>query len=181
MLFRSAACSPKDSVEISHLSVEYRINPLGVDTPEPRFSWKIRASERGVYQIAYQIIVGEAPGEVKKESGKLWDTGKVQSDQTVNLGYAGEALRSNTKYFWRVRVWLDDENTVWSEPAFFHTGILESSELKAQWITTQEEITDASPLLRKEFQVEKKVELAIAYVTACGFYEFFLKIGRAHV
>jgi alpha-L-rhamnosidase len=180
LLIFAAACNPKDAVKISDLSVEYRINPLGVDTPEPRFSWKIRASERAVYQSAYQIIVGETPGEVKRGSGKLWDTGKLHGDLTVNLAYAGDALQSNTKYFWRVRVWLDDENSVWSEPAFFHTGILETSEWKAQWITAQEEITDASPLLRKEFQVEKKVDQAIAYVTACGFYEFFLngqKVG----
>lgn len=174
-----ASCSHHNKSQVSNLTVEYLTNPLGVDVEQPRFSWKISSEERGVKQTAWQVIVGESLDDVKKEKGPVWDSGRISGDKTANVEFAGK-LKSNTTYFWRVRTWLDEENAVWSTPATFHTGILDEKEWQAQWISTQEEIVDASPLLRKQFQLEKKVEQAYAYVTAAGFYEFYLngeKVG----
>jgi len=173
-------CYSSEPVQPVDLTVEYLTNPLGVDVEQPRFSWKIFSEERDVKQVAYQVIVGESVKETENETGFVWDSGKIPDDETVNVEFGGNPLQSNTKYFWRVHVWLDDETSVWSEPAFFHTGILDENEWTARWITTQDEIIDASPLLRKQFQVEKEIEQAVAYVTAVGFYEFFLngqKVG----
>ncbi|NCB06999.1 MAG: alpha-L-rhamnosidase [Bacteroidia bacterium] len=174
------SCLTPQKVNIDGLQVEYLENPLGVDVQQPRFSWKMISEQRGVSQAAYQLIVSESLGEVKKEAGSIWNSGKLTGNQAVNIEYAGAPLKSNRKYYWRVRVWLNDEESVWSQPAFFQTGILENSEWQAQWITTREEIVHASPLLRKEFQVDKKIEQAFVYVTASGFYELFLngkKVG----
>jgi alpha-L-rhamnosidase len=173
-------CNSSSDVKVDKMLVEYLPNPLGVDVAEPRFSWQLLSSQRDVHQVAYQIIVDESIDEVKKGNGGFWDTGKISSGETVNLQYEGMKLQSNTKYFWRVQVWLDDETSARSEPAFFQTGILNENEWQAKWITTQKEITDASPLLRKGFEVEKNIKQAFAYVTAAGFYEFFLngeKVG----
>lgn len=175
-----AGCNPSSDVKVDKMLVEYLQNPLGVDVAKPRFSWQLWSSQRDVHQAAYQIIVGESIDEINKGNGEFWDSGKINSGETVNLGYEGKKLQSNTKYFWRVQVWLADETSVWSEPAFFQTGILNENEWQAKWISTQEKITNASPLLRKGFQVEKNIEQAFAYVTAAGFYEFFLngeKVG----
>ena len=173
-------CNTYSDCRIEDLTVEYLSNPLGVDIQQPRFSWKVASEKRGVKQIGYQLIVGESLKEIKKGIGKTWNTEEVPSGKTINIEYAGVPLKSNMRYYWRVRLWLDNENFIWSEPAFFQTGILESSEWQAQWITTQEEIIDESPLFRKSFQVIKKVEQAIVYVTASGFYELYLngqKVG----
>jgi alpha-L-rhamnosidase len=173
-------CNSSSDVKVDKMLVEYLQNPPGVDVAKPRFSWQLWSSQRDVHQAAYQIIVGESIDEVRKGNGQFWDSGKISSGETVNLGYEGNKLQSNTTYFWRVQVWLDDETSVWSEPAFFQTGILDENEWQAKWISTQEKITDASPLLRKGFQVEKNIKQAFAYVTAAGFYEFFLngeKVG----
>ncbi|SHI55138.1 alpha-L-rhamnosidase [Tangfeifania diversioriginum] len=175
------SCVQNHKTNISELTVEYLTNPLGVDVEQPRFSWKIFSEERDEKQTAYQIIVGESAKETENETGSVWDSGKISGDETVNVEFSGKPLQSNTKYFWRVRVWLDDKTSVWSEPAFFHTGILNKNEWAAKWITTQNEIIDASPLLRKQFKVEKEIEQAVAYVTAAGFYEFYLngqKVGN---
>lgn len=180
LFFLIISCDSSDSIEISHLTTEYLTNPLGGDTPHPRFSWKLISEERDVQQTSYQVIVGESLKEIKKGTGTIWDTGEISGDRTVNLEYVEAPLQSNTTYYWRVKVWLDDELFVWSEPAFFHTGIFDKSGWQAQWITTPEEIVHHSPLLRKEFQVEKKIEQAVAYVTAIGFYELYLngeKVG----
>ncbi len=181
LFFFIISCDSPDSIEISYLTVEYLTNPLGVDTPHPRFSWKLISQERDVQQTGYQVIVGASLKGIKKGIGQIWDTGKISGGQTVNLEYAGAFLQSNRTYYWRVKVWLDDEVFVWSEPAIFHTGILDKSVWQSQWITTRDEIVHHSPLLRKEFQVEKKIEQAVAYVTASGFYEFYLngeKVGN---
>jgi alpha-L-rhamnosidase len=176
----TTACTSHQEIKVNDLRVEYISNPLGMDTPHPRFSWKLDSERRGVYQQAYQLIAGESLKDVKNGTGKIWDSGKIVSGQTVNLEYDGAPLQSNKKYYWRVRVWSGDEKHFWSEPAMFHTGILDENEWTAQWVTAQEEITNESPLLRGQFKVDKKVEQAIAYVTARGFYEFFLngeKVG----
>lgn len=173
------SCNNHNKSQVVDLTVEYLTNPVGVDVEQPRFSWKIISEERGVKQTAWQVIVSESLDEVKKEKGPVWDSGKTSGDKTANVEFAGK-LKSNTTYFWRVRTWLDEESAVWSAPARFHTGVLDEKEWKAKWITTQEEIVDASPLLRKQFQLEKEVEQAYAYVTAAGFYEFYLngeKVG----
>ncbi len=173
-------CDLANPVKPDNLQVEYLTNPMGIDIKQPRFSWKIQSDEKDVSQAAYRIIVGENLKDVEQEEGGLWDSEKTAADNTVNIEYNGSPLKSNTKYFWRVGVWLNDEIVSWSRPASFHTGILDKNEWEAKWITTQAEITDASPFLRKEFQVEKEIEQAVAYVTAAGFYEFFLngeKVG----
>jgi alpha-L-rhamnosidase len=174
-------CNSTEPVQPVDLRVEYLTNPLGVDVEQPRFSWQIVSEERDVKQSAYRIIVDESLSEVKEKTGSVWDSGKISGDKTVNVEFSGGPLQSNTTYFWRVRVWLDDETSIWSEPASFHTGILDENEWQAQWITTQEEIVHASPLLRKQFQVEKEIDRAYVFVTATGFYELYLngeKVGN---
>ncbi len=175
------SCSQKtQKITVEKLSCEYLKNPLGVDVQNPRFSWKITSGERGISQTAYQIIVGENADDVKKGNGKIWDSGKITSDITVNIEYAGPTLQSNTSYFWKVKVWDNQESVVSSEPASFQTGMLKNADWTAKWITTREEITDASPLLRNEFELDKPIQKATAYVTACGYYEFYLngkKVG----
>jgi alpha-L-rhamnosidase len=174
------SCQTPQKVKIDGLQVEYLSDPLGVDTQQPRFSWKIVSEERGVLQDAYQVILAESLKDIKNETGEVWNTGRVSGDQSTNLAYAGPQLQSNKKYYWRVRIWINEEKSLWSEPAFFQTGILDNSEWQAKWITTTDEIVNESPLMRKEFEVEKKIEQAFVYVTASGFYELFLngeKVG----
>ena len=176
----SFSCSIQTQrISVDRLTCEYLENPLGIDIQHPRFSWKITSDERGVSQVAYQIIVGENPGEVKKGAGKIWDSGKVTSDGAVNIDYGGTPLESNKKYYWKVKVWDNNEDVAWSGLASFHTGILKDADWKAKWITTKGEIEDVSPLLRKKFSVDKKVKQAYAFVTACGFYEMYINGQKA--
>jgi alpha-L-rhamnosidase len=174
-----SSCSDSN-LGVEDLRVDYQSNPLGVDASQPHFSWKIKSEERGVYQASWRVVVGESLQEVKQKGGSVWDSGEINSSETVNIAYDGPSLKSNQKYFWRVEITTENQEKIWSEPASFHTGLLDSSEWTAHWITTNEEIIHASPLFRKEFSIDKKVKQAYAFVTACGFYEFFLngeKVG----
>src|SRR5436309_11780234 len=86
------------------LRCEYLESPLGLDEPHPRLTWRIESPERGQKQIAYHILVASDEKALKQDRGDLWDSGKVASDETVNIVYAGKALWSRQSCFWKVRV-----------------------------------------------------------------------------
>ena len=161
---------------VGSLRVNRMSEPQGVEDPTPMFSWIIQSTEHGVMQSAYEIAVynGER---------KIWATGKVASDCSTGVEYAGPALRSGTRYAWQVRVW-DNKGKVskWSARASWLTGMLTPNEWQAQWIEPKTQASE-SPLMRREFSVSKPIASAVAYITAHGMYEALIngeKVGNAH-
>jgi alpha-L-rhamnosidase len=118
--------------------------PLGIDDPRPSLGWQLRSTERGTAQSAYRIEVAES--EAQLESGDLvWDSGQTASPESVSVPYAGPALASRGRYFWRVRVWDEhSEASAWSPPSWWEMalGTLSSWD-GAEWITP-EAATEAS-------------------------------------
>lgn len=166
------------------LVTEYLQNPIGIDVEKPRFSWQIVSNEENLIQTAYEIRVANSLKELSKKSNLLWSTGKVQSDQSVNIEYEGKALKSMQRAYWQVRIWdTNGKATDWSEPAYWETGILSTKEWDASWITMDEEVSEESlpvQYYRNEFSCPKKVESARVYVTSLGLYQLFLngeKVG----
>jgi alpha-L-rhamnosidase len=166
-------------VVITGLLTENMTCPVGMDIDHPRFSWQLLTDKRNVLQTAYELRVFDGTKAV-------WNTGKVNSDQSVHVVYAGEPLKSGRYYSWRVRVWDNNGNrSAWSLPANFHTGFFDSTGWKAKWIGpgyAEDTVMRPSPLMRKEFTVKGKVARATAYITAHGMYEAELngkRIGDA--
>src|SRR5579885_2507417 len=87
------------------LRCEYAVNPLGVDVPQPRLFWKLQSRERGQVQSAYEILVSSSQELLARNEGDLWDSGKVDSDEPIQILYAGRELSSFQQVFWKVRVW----------------------------------------------------------------------------
>src|ERR1017187_9383510 len=86
------------------LRCEYRINPLGIDEAQPRLTWRVESAERAQKQTAYQILVASSAELLAKNSGDLWDSGKISTGDTVNIAYAGKTLASRQACFWKVCV-----------------------------------------------------------------------------
>ena len=110
--------SPK--LAVKNLRCEYLTNPLGIDVAQPRLSWILESldvSLRGQRQTAYQIIVARTPEKVDADQGDAWDSGKISSDQTIQVSYAGKRLESKTRYYWKIRVWDESGNRVQLERA----------------------------------------------------------------
>lgn len=155
-------------VSVTNLLCENLSNPVGIDIRQPRFSWQLVSNKRNVMQKAYEIHVF---------SGKklIWKSGKVVSDQSVQIPFAGSELQSGNNYQWRVRVWENDKKpSAWSSPASFQMALLNKSDWKAKWITpafTEDSINRPSILFRKEFLAPKKILSATAYITSHGMYE----------
>src|SRR5215218_3625894 len=107
------------SLQLSALKTEYVENPLGIDISHPRFSWSLVSKQRNQSQSAYEIILSDDLKEINVGKGKLWQTGKVMSSQSLHIEYSGKPLRSFTGYYWRVKVYDQDGNaSSWSEPAW---------------------------------------------------------------
>src|ERR1039458_6895368 len=113
------------SLAPGRLRCEYLDNPLGIDTPQPRLSWVLESKQRAEMQTAYQILAASREALLKAGSGDLWDTGKVASDQTLHIVYAGKALGSSQRCYWKVRVWdKDGKASAYSGPASWDMGLL---------------------------------------------------------
>jgi alpha-L-rhamnosidase len=179
MMFLIAGCSVKNELKVSNLRCEYLENPVGLDVVQPRFSWNIVSSKREVTQSAYRIIVSDKLNLLSTESGNIWDSGKVPSDQMVNIAYNGKPLQSDKTYFWSIMIWNQKgEKSLLSKAALFHTGLFNSSDWKTSWIGSPDTTIEA-PLFRKEFKIEKKIDKAFAFVSAGGFYELFINGKKA--
>lgn len=128
---RAFAAETKISIEAPmNLTVNNRMNPLGIDT-HPQFAWDSRTA----VQTAYQIQV--AASENQLQAGDLlWDSGKVISSDDLQIRYNGPALQSATRYYWKVRVWdKAGKASTWSSPVWWETGLYDLADWgSAKWI-----------------------------------------------
>jgi len=166
---------------VDDLRCEYAPNPLGVDTLHPRLSWTLASSERGERQTAYQVLVASSQEKLSAGVGDLWDSGKVASDQSIQVAYRGKELTSRQQAFWKVRVW-DHQGPAspYSEPARWEMGLLAPSDWKARWIGYPPGWSGHALYFRYHFTLRKEVKQARAYLAGLGYYEFHLngvKVG----
>ncbi len=167
---------------VEQLRCEYLDDPLGIDTPQPRLSWVLESKQRAEKQTAYQVVVASSEARLKSDTGDLWDSGKVTSDQTLHVGYGGKALASCQRCYWKVRVWdKDGKASAWSRPACWEMGLLSPQDWQGQWIgRTTDSNSLPAPLLRRAFTLEGKIKQARAYICGLGYYELHIngkKIG----
>ena len=154
----------EDPLKIADPRVEFSVNPLGIDTQRPRFSWVVVSDERGVSIKSCRVIVCSSFENALKGIGDVWDSGRVEIDSNI-IEYGGPPLKSFTRYFWRVKCWDDKgRESDWSEVAFFETGVMKPEEWRGYWV-------GGGRYLRKEFELRGEVAEARAYVTGLGYYE----------
>src|SRR6478736_4510240 len=169
----------------SHLRCEYLVNPQGIDERVPRLSWALESNRRGARQIAYRIYVASSAEKLAAGEGDRWDSGRIKSNQTTHIVYAGQPLKSRDVCRWCVEIWDEADNSTKSEPALWTMGLLEKSDWSAKWIAADPEIikrdkeaiapTLLDPgtpgLFRKEFDVIGPIKRATVYASARGVFE----------
>ena len=134
------ACVAASAAKVEKLRCEYLTDPLGIGETKPRLSWVMASARRGERQTAYQVLVASSAENLAKQNGDLWDSGKVESDESAHIEYAGKLLTSRTRCYWKTRVWdRDSKPGAWSKPALWSMGLLQASDWQAHWI-------DAAPL-----------------------------------
>lgn len=179
---------PKQPTTVVYdLRVENMTASLGIDTDQPRFSWKIKSSRQNVVQKAYHILVASSEEALQQNRGDLWDSGDVSSDDQLWITYQGVQLKSNQRAYWKVQVTTNTETTAWSQTQQFGIGLLNESKWSGQWIGLEGlqpgEQTGlhsrlAARYLRREFTVKKNVRRATAYIAGLGLYELYINGER---
>ena len=107
-----------------NLKVDDLRRPLGIDDATPRFSWQLKDAARGARQTAYRVLVATKPELTKEGDADVWDSGKVASWQSLNVKYAGPAVKASTRYWWRVEVFgADGRAYAASGTEWWETGI----------------------------------------------------------
>ena len=181
-------CAPTGEVDVNNLQVEMKENPVGLDVPQPRFSWQIASEQPDLMQKAFQLQVGTSAEQLQSGKDLLWNSGVVRSDQSVLVSYAGPALESEKTYYWRVKVITNQGETGWSDVNTWSMGLLNASDWKAEWIgeegmtnpneTDQGHTRLAARYLRKEFIADKAVKRAMLYISGLGSSEAYLNGKR---
>jgi alpha-L-rhamnosidase len=172
------------AVRVVDLRCEYKVNPLGIDSPTPRLSWRLEpvdAKTRGVVQSAYQVRIAADERALAAGKALVWDSGQVRSGDSVQVAYGGSALQSRHRYYWQVKTW-DGHGAAsdWSAPAFWEMGLLQPGDWSASWIEPDlpsDKVGGPAPMLRHEFEVPRAIQRARLYVTSRGLYEMHIN-GR---
>lgn len=104
--------------EVKSLTVELERGCAFIDEKRPRFGWRIESDGRDVLQTAYRVTVREGEKAV-------WDTGKVESDESQWIEYAGANLLPRTRYDWTVSSFYEGGEA--SASAAFETGLMDET------------------------------------------------------
>jgi alpha-L-rhamnosidase len=129
------SASAPGGLNIMNLRCEGQIGPIGLDDVRPLLSWECESTVRGARQTAFQILAASSLEALARDEGDRWDSGRVESHQSVNIEYAGSPLRSRERIWWKVRVWdAAGMQSAWSEPEIWEMGLLEEKDWSAKWI-----------------------------------------------
>ncbi len=121
----------------TRLLCEWKANPLNVERPAPRLSWRSTLAR----QTAYQIQVASSVKLLAAGTPDLWDSNRVDSSVSLNIPYDGTPLKSRQPCFWRVRVWGENDASpvLWSPPAKWEMGLRKSDDWQAKWIRASDQ------------------------------------------
>ena len=73
------ACTKECQIIPTNLLCEAKMNPVGIATSQPGFSWKNNATANKSGQNAYHILAASSPSLLKKGKADFWDSGKIES------------------------------------------------------------------------------------------------------
>ncbi len=167
------ACSEEESVRLTGLSCEYLTNPEGIDEVNPELSWQLLSAQHGQKQTAFHILVSSSKDKLAKNEGDLWDSGKIDSDQSRQITYGGKALQSRKRCYWKVRIWDKNGNpSSWSKSANWSMGLLDKNDWSAQWIGSPDAVT--APYYRHSFTLEEVPVSAPVYIASLGYFQLFI-------
>ena len=170
-------------VTVTNLKCEWLVNPLGIDVERPRLSWQIQSGQKNVQQTGYQVLVASSIEKLLEAKADIWNSGKINSDQSVNVSYAGKPLASGLKYYWKVKIFTNAGEAEPAETAYWTMGLLKATDWKAKWIgydkaSPWDSVTQWSRLsaryLRKQFQSAATIKRATVYISGLGLYELHI-------
>jgi hypothetical protein len=196
LLFPVSILAQTSGLQFRQTQCNSRTQPINVEPGPIRFSWTLEQSARNLEQTAYQLVMATSIANLEAGRYDIWNTGKTYSKEYHPVNYPGQRIQSNTRYFWKLRVW-DNQGLAsnWSTPQSFQTSLWEKKDWKgAAWIG-YEQLPDSErvvpgihepdarkmgakllkrsivPQFRKSFQLKQSPSSAYLYVSGLGQYE----------
>src|SRR6056297_1886599 len=187
-----------DTLKFERLTCNAQVNPIAIQSEQPLLSWIINAEGFNRSQTAFQVLVATQPEMLNETDADCWNSGKVESTQSIHIMYRGKQLQSKTKYWWKVKIWDEKRKASdWSPVGSFETGLFQRSDwANAQWIsvgtdnrTSEHRFRDyqtgamikpvkvtSQPVgyFRKEIKAKQPVKSARAYICGLGYYELYI-------
>ncbi|MBW8016695.1 MAG: Bacterial alpha-L-rhamnosidase [Planctomycetes bacterium] len=173
-------------IQVDYLRCDYMGDPLGIDNQNPTLSWTLKSDVNAQGQSAYRVVVASSLELLQQTKGDLFDSGKVISDETTAIVYAGKKLKAGHQYYWKVMVFdKSGKQSQWSNTASWTMGLMDT-EWNGAWIGFDKPRVDAEAafkkdklkyllvpprFLRKEFKVKKPIVRATLYASALGNYK----------
>ncbi len=175
-----SGCGKHDFI-VSDLLCEGLVNPLGIDKTSPRFSWKTISSKNGTEQKAFQLLVASSLDLLKEGKADLWDSGKVESANSVFVPYQGKSLQPGFPAVWKVRIWNETGAvSAWSQPASLGIGLLSETDWQASYIGFPTEAGYREcPQVFQSFNLEDTGGKFLLHVNSLGYHEVYLNGKKA--
>ena len=159
-----------------HLRTNSLLTPLGLDTPQPIFSWFSDAKASDWTQSAYEVLVVPEGEDLRTRRASAWDSGKVLSSQSLNVVYAGSPLKAQQRYAWKVITWDKKGRKTVSAPTWFEMGIMTDDNWKAQWITRKDPAAEKELRSIRWIWLQGEDAMHVPSATPAQFrYEIILK------
>lgn len=193
IFFQLLACSDA-KLQVDSVTVDNQNEAVGVDARQFNLSWKLTAKERSTVQTACQIVVASSLKDLNSQD-PVWDSGKIETRQSILVGYTGPELHAGSSYFAKVKVWDNHGNeSPWSRAIRLITAVDQNRGWdNAQWIG-YEDLPDSDrvvvgvtgygnlslnkvekrsvvPQFRTDFQVGKGLASATLFICGLGQYE----------
>lgn len=158
-------------MKITRAKLNGVVNPLGYNFETLIASWNVEDTEaktlkNGVIEVARDIAFTEII--YKKDSSELDQTGEILDVK----------LQPCTRYFWRVSITGDNDDSATSEVQWFETGKMDE-DWTGKWIAA-EESADYHPVFTKDLSFKGSVAKARLYVSCLGVFEAYIdgeKVG----
>lgn len=176
--------SVRGTVHVTGLRTEQAVRPLGVESEHPRLSWVTESDERGVMQTGYRVLVASSPEKLESGESDLWDSGDVESGESVWIPYGGASLKPNERCYWKVKVRTTKGWSDWSEPGEWGMGLMGEIHWGGSWIgwdgafawdREESHSRMSARYLRTEFKTrECRIRRATVHVCGLGLYELFI-------
>lgn len=159
------------------LQTEHLTNPIGIDTKQPRFTWRVLDFGKTTHLSGYTFLVGSDSTAVAKGHGDQWQH-QGHDDSAVHV-YAGKPLKPFTKYFCRVRLTGTNNQSLTSPVETFETGMMSQYNWKGNWISDTRDIhLKPAAYFRKGFNINKQIAAAKIYIAVAGLYELSINGER---
>ena len=153
-------------LKVNHIRINRLHSPKLVDPARVTFGWQLSSDQRNCLQSAFQLAI------FAKDT-KIFDTGRVESDQSVDIFFSELTLTHKTNYRLTLTLWDNHGESAQGE-AFFSTALSDRDWQEAKWITPKKQIEGVSPFLRRKFEAQKPMQKATLYASGLGLAEFYL-------